>query len=529
VGANAEAREVGGESNWATLQLYADVVRNVQISLSVWWVPEGAAEGSAVLVAFNPASERLSGTKLAPLVGRTFREVLPFSAGGPLETMIAAVARDGRVREAPMLESHDPKFPIRAVSTKAFPLPGNCVGVAVEDITEQTQTRRMQADEQRLFEMIAEGAPLRATLAELAVAVERQAPRAIASILLLDPTGRSARSGASPGLPESYLRGIIGAPIGPKAGSCGTAAYLKKPVVVADIETSPLWDDYRDLAREAGLRACWSTPILGSDERVLGTFALHYREPRTPTPENLALIERATHIARIAIERRQLVDELRALSGHIESAREEERTGIAREIHDELGQALTAIKMDLAWIGRRASAPDEIDRAALEDRLKALTGMTDQVIDQVRRISSELRPGILDDLGLLAALEWQAQDFERRTGLTCAFRSSVASQERFDRALSTAVFRIVQEALTNVARHAEAARVDVFLELDGDWLRAEVSDDGKGIAPDAMTSGSLGVLGIRERARRLGGTAKVASAPGGGTVVSLRVPLSRTE
>jgi signal transduction histidine kinase len=545
LGENAEVRDAEGdesegprsqgprsyvEANWAaTLQLYADVVQNVQISLSVWWVPEGTADGSAVLVAFNPASEDIAGMPLAPFVGRTLRQTLPFTAGGPLEALMADVVRDGRVHEANILESRDPRNPTRAVSCKAFPLPGRCVGVAVEDITEQTLARRMQADEQRLFEMIAEGAPLRATLAALAVAIERQAPPALASILLLDPTGRIARTGASPSLPEEYVRGIIGAPIGPKAGSCGTAAYRRAPVIVEDVETSPLWDDYRHLARQAGLRACWSTPILGSDDRPLGTFALHYREPRTPSAADLALIERATHIARIAIERRQLVDELRALSGHIESAREEERTGIAREIHDELGQALTAIKMDLAWIGRRAAAPGEIDRAALEERVKTLTALTDDVIDQVRRISSELRPGVLDDLGLLAALEWQGQEFERRTGLTCTIRSNVKEQEPFDRGLSTAVFRIFQEALTNVARHAEASRVDVSFEIDGDWLRLEVFDDGKGIGPDAMTPGSLGVLGIRERARRLGGTAKVAAGPAGGTVVSMRVPLARGE
>jgi PAS domain S-box-containing protein len=530
VGLTAMCRDMTDERRREEqLQLYADVARNVQLGLSVWSVGEGAKEGDAVLLVFNPASEAIARMPLAPFVGKTLRETVPYTAGGKLEAIIAQVARDGQVHEAAVHTSRDPLHPHRALSFKAFPLPGRCVGVAIEDITEQTRTRRMQADEQRLFEMIAESAPLRATLNALAVAIERQAPPALASILLLDPTGRIARTGASPSLPESYVRGIVGAPIGPKAGSCGTAAFRRSAVVVEDIETDPLWDDYRDLAREAGLRACWSTPIFGSDDRVLGTFALHYREPRTPRASELALIARATHIARIAIERRQLIDELRALSGHIESAREEERTGIAREIHDELGQSLTAIKMDLAWIGRRVAAPGDVDRGALIERVRALTSMTDDVIDQVRRISSDLRPGVLDDLGLVPALEWQAQEFERRTGLTCVVRTNVSDDHPFDRALSTAVFRIFQEALTNVVRHAEASAVDVHLETDGPWLRLEVSDDGKGIAADAMNPGSLGLLGIRERARRLGGTAKVSAAPSGGTIVSMRVPLSEGE
>ena len=181
--------------------------------------------------------------------------------------------------------------------------------------------------------------------------------------------------------------------------------------------------------------------------------------------------------------------------------------------------------MDLAWIGRRVAAPGDVDRAALLEKVRTLTAMTDDVIDQVRRISADLRPGVLDDLGLVPALEWQAQEFERRTGLTCVVRTNVGDDHPFDRALSTAVFRIFQEALTNVVRHAEASAVDVHLETDGQWLRLEVSDDGKGIAADAHEPGSLGLLGIRERARRLGGTAKVSAAPSGGTIVSMRVPL----
>jgi signal transduction histidine kinase len=147
----------------------------------------------------------------------------------------------------------------------------------------------------------------------------------------------------------------------------------------------------------------------------------------------------------------------------------------------------------------------------------------------VRRISSELRPGVLDDLGLLPALELLRLPLERRTGLTCTIRTNLSDEASFARDLSTAVFRIFQEALTNVARHAEARRVDVCLEAENDWLRLEVADDGKGIAPDAYNPGSLGLLGIRERARRLGGTAKITAAPSGGTLVSMRVPMTEAD
>jgi PAS domain S-box-containing protein len=508
------------------LRLHADIVRNVQIGLAVWSVGNPDDIGTVLLLEYNPAAEQLANRPLRDAVGRPLREIVTYAPGGQLESLILQVARDGEVREATVVGSRDAAAPNRSVTLKAFPLPGRCVGVAIEDITAQTLARRMAAAEQHVFEMTAEGAPLTDILRALAIAIEEQSPPTLVSIHLLDPDGKRVRHGAAPSLPEAYRLAIEGAPIGPKAGSCGTAAFHKRAVLVSDIEADERWDDYRDAARAAGLRACWSTPILATDSRVLGTFALYYREPRAPTERDLRLIARASHIAGIAIQRRQLEEELRALSGHLESAREEERTGIAREIHDELGQCLTAFKMDLAWIGRRASGAAGLPREALLEKVQAMSTMTDQIIDQVRRISSELRPGVLDDLGLLPALEWQGQEFERRTGLTCVIDSNLTDETALDRSLATAIFRVSQEALTNVARHGEATRVEIRLERRADWLELEVSDDGKGIAPEAASSAaSLGLLGIRERARRLGGTATVSGAPSKGTTVSVRVPL----
>jgi PAS domain S-box-containing protein len=510
------------------LRLYADVVQNIQIGLVVICVEDPDDIERLHFVTFNPAAERFAGGRLAHLVGRTTREVIPYAAGGRFETLVRDVARDGKVREASVYGSRDPANPTRSLSFKAFPLPGSCVGVALEDITARTLTLWMADAEQRIFEMIAEGEPLAAILTTLVLAIEKQSPPTRASMLLVDADGRHVRVIAAPSLPEEYNRAIDGQPIGPRAGSCGTAAFLGRPVIVTDIEQDALWDDYRDSASRAGLRACWSTPVISKDGRVLGTFALYYGEPRAPSERELTLIARATHIAGIAIERRQLEEQLVALSVHVESAREEERTGIAREIHDELGQALTGMKLELAWIGRRAAEPGELPHEALGQKVRDLSAMVDQIIGQVRRISSDLRPGVLDDLGLVAALEWQAQEFERRTGLMCVMQSNVADDERFDRAFSTALFRAFQETLTNVARHGEATHVDVSLERDAECLELRITDDGVGITPEAIASPeSLGLLGIRERARRLGGSATVSRSPTGGTVVSVRVPLSR--
>jgi signal transduction histidine kinase len=305
--------------------------------------------------------------------------------------------------------------------------------------------------------------------------------------------------------------------IGPTVGSCGTAAFRGEPVYVEDIASDPLWADYRELVEPYGLRACWSQPIRSADGHVLGTFAVYYRNVRRPDRASLELIERAAHVAGIAIERRQLDDELRALSERIESAREEERTNIAREIHDELGQALTALKLDLAWVSYRSSTE-------VKGRLDEMARATDAILDTVRRISAELRPGILDEIGLRAAIEWQADQLTRRTGLPCEVRSEIGELQ-LERGLSTAIFRIFQEALTNVTRHANATRVDVSLRLERGQFRLDVADDGVGVPEIAPRNSSLGLLGMRERARRCGGDCTVRRRDPRGTVVSLSVPL----
>ncbi len=509
------------------LRLYADIVRHMQIGVGVWEVADPNDPGSARLVAFNPAAEAIARTSLADKIGRSVVDILPYSVGGRTPELLTSVAREGRVREAVVERSRDPLDPNRAVAMKAFPLPGGRVGLAVEDITPVVKARRLREAEYRVLEMIATGAALREVLEALVLAIEDLAPPTIGSILLLDADGRRVKHAAAPHLPAAYTGAIDGAPIGPRAGSCGTAAFEKRQVVVVDIETDPLWADYRDLARTHGLRACWSTPVLDVDGRVLGTFALYYREPRAPSEEERELIARATHLAGIAIVRTQLEEQLRALSARAEEVREDERTGIAREIHDDLGQSLTALKMDLAWLARRISGESSAPGTTLLEKIASMSQMTDDVIDRVRRISAELRPGVLDDLGLLAAIEWEAQRFEERTGAACIVTSNVGDRQ-FGRDLSTAIFRIAQEAMTNVARHASATHVTIRLEIpaDGRTLRLDVRDDGVGISDEAARSpGALGLLGMRERARRFGGTVVSRRGPEGGTLVIVEVPI----
>ena len=210
---------------------------------------------------------------------------------------------------------------------------------------------------------------------------------------------------------------------------------------------------------------------------------------------------------------------LRSLATRQQDIREDERTRIAREIHDSLGQALTALKLQLV------AAQDAAKEAtpALSARLAETAAMVDDLVKGVRRIATELRPPILDQLGLPAAVEWLAQDFSRRTGLRCKTTFS-PTDGAINNELATSLFRIVQEALTNVLRHAGATRVDIELGVKSDCVMLEVNDDGSGITEAGMGPGSLGILGMRERAAALGGVLEVAPRGNGGTRVAAWFP-----
>jgi signal transduction histidine kinase len=220
--------------------------------------------------------------------------------------------------------------------------------------------------------------------------------------------------------------------------------------------------------------------------------------------------------------------ELRSLAAGIEAAREGERKRIAREIHDELGQRLTVLDMSLSSLRNDISKGLQSQAPAILERIQSMQQVIETTIDWIGRISVELRPSILDNLGLTAAIRWQAQEFQTRTGVKCIF-SRLPKDVALDADRSTAVFRIFQELLTNVARHAGATTVRIKLENTGRDLVLQVRDDGKGIPEDAITSSnSLGLLGIRERAEWLGGAVDIRGVAGAGTAVTLEIPLGQT-
>jgi PAS domain S-box-containing protein len=213
-------------------------------------------------------------------------------------------------------------------------------------------------------------------------------------------------------------------------------------------------------------------------------------------------------------------DQLRRLSGSIMASQEKERTAIARELHDELGQVLTALRIDSVWLKERLKVTDTI----ASERALAMRDLIDKTIDEVRGMSTRLRPGVLDDLGLTEALEWYTTDFEKRTGIACLFRHP--GVPRVDDMVATAAYRIAQEALTNVARHSYANHVDVTLQAEAGMLSLKVQDNGRGFDRlDLPESECLGLAGMRERASLVGGIIDIQSQPGKGTQVYCKLPI----
>lgn len=295
---------------------------------------------------------------------------------------------------------------------------------------------------------------------------------------------------------------------------------------------------------------------LGQLAATLDSLAASLQERQTENERllNQLLLLNTSLEQRVIDRTRQLVKsnerlilsqaELRRLSHQLMRATEQERARISREIHDQLGQSLTAIKIELRTARRRvqaataappssavgaeqsagASANGEAPANGVVAKLDDIAQMVDEMVVLVRRIAADLRPGLLDDFGLGAAIEWQMEEFKKLTGIEYTLDSAI-DEERLSSNQTIAAFRILQEALTNVSRHAQASAVAVQAEMDDDGLSLQVRDNGRGFAPGGGRPGSLGVVGMRERAVELGGSVEVVSSPGTGTRVQLWLPL----
>jgi C4-dicarboxylate-specific signal transduction histidine kinase len=278
---------------------------------------------------------------------------------------------------------------------KPFANTGEFVGILI-DVSEHKRAEALRDGESHILEMIARDAPLEKILENLVRVVEAQFVGLLCSVLLLDEDGQHVRHGAAPSLPESYMKAIDGLCIGPKAGSCGTAMYRREPVVVTDILQDPLWEPYRDVAEPYGFRACWSTPILAHSGKALGSFAMYYREPRSPSPAETRALEMATHLAGIAIERklareeRERLRQAQADLAHINrvTTMGELTASLAHEIKQPITAAVINARTCLRWLGR-----DDPDVSEAREAVSRLVTDVTRVADIISRISFLFKKG----------------------------------------------------------------------------------------------------------------------------------------
>lgn len=232
---------------------------------------------------------------------------------------------------------------------------------------------------------------------------------------------------------------------------------------------------------------------------------------------------------RIALELKKSHEELRLLVNRHQISIEEERMNIARDLHDELGQVLTALKIDIAMLRKKLTSGKPMSEQAIQDEFASINKTIDKITTSAKEISAGLRPETLDDLGILDAIQWQATEFEKRNQITCQLFLSTDHLD-ITKELSIALFRIVQEALTNVARHSGATAVQIYLDSLDNVLFLEILDNGKGIEDEKIKSSkSLGIIGLRERVQLLHGNFFIGKAKGGGTKVSIMIPITKTQ
>jgi len=478
----------------------------------------------------------LYGFKREEMIGRTSIEMGIWQNPKDRERVTRDLLETGGVRN---LELH---LRTRSGAVKTIILNGETIKVdgklcfvsVLHDITDRLAAehalRTNEETQRRVLEMIASGQPMRQTLDSFLRMIESQVEDLICSILLLDPDGIHIRHGAAPSLPAEFTQAVDGQAIGPCSGSCGTAAYRKEPVFVADIATDPLWANYKDFALPHGLRACWSTPIFDGQRKVLGTFAVYRRQTGLPEERHQKLISIVTHTAAICISRHRAESEheqavVRERDARIQytlrliAAQEAERKRIAVELHDSMGQNLLLIR-NLAEMSLRAQDP-----AQVYDHVGSISQLAIQCIAEARRISRDLHPHQLDHLGIKRALEAMIEQTSQASRIQFASKIEPID-DLFTTEAAMNLYRVVQESLNNVLKHSRASKVSIHLERDIHEVLLQIEDDGAGFALDgAAEKEGLGLKNISERVRMLGGKLRLSSAPGKGTRIEVAIPI----
>ncbi|HYV83178.1 MAG TPA: ATP-binding protein [Pyrinomonadaceae bacterium] len=452
------------------------------------------------------------------------------------------------------------EFPVEVLLTAIPFLQRQILYVVWRDISRRKEAERelaksresedaFRAGQGRVLEMIAQGATLSDVLASLVTLIEAQSEGMICSVLQLSEDGKHIRHGAAPNLPEIYVQAVNGAPIGPKNGSCGTAMYRGEPVIVTDMLTDPLWEDYRELAKLSGLRACWSTPIFTGQGKVLGSFAMYYREPQAPAGSEARLTEVATHIAGIAIEHERAQNELqhtRSELAHV--ARVTTMGELAASIAHEVNQPLGAI-VGNADICRNWLQEKDVDLKQVAEALEDISNdghRASQIISRIRSLVKkhvpEKAPLNLSDVAreVIGLVGHEAQ--RKQVTIYSQLGESLPAVEADRVQLQQVLLNLCMngiEAMHETAAYQRHLTVQTVV-LNGNVLAA-VSDRGMGIEPakseqlfkpfhTTKANGmGMGLAISRSIIESFGGKLWAESNAGGGAIFSFSLPAGSQE
>lgn len=390
-----------------------------------------------------------------------------------------------------------------------------------------TLTKNLLSEEARLMELIAMGAPLPSIIEALLKNIEDNVGGSRAEFLPITHEETTKQRQTMTG--DSAVEGLSARSLPPLDRLDANLRLSNNTAIpIYDVTEDEEWRHTLDGTEPAEDSRYWICPIRVNTSEPVGLLAITLKRDSAKYEEQHALIETTAHMAGIAIERRraenalqQSSERLRALSAHLQTVREDEKSHFSRELHDELGSTLLALKIDTSWLSRHLPT----ESANLKVKAASMMSLIDNAITTTRRISSNLRPPMLDDLGLIATLEWQINEFSSRMGIPCDAELA-GDSELLNSQQSIALFRISQEALTNIARHAQATQVRIQVDITPGLAVMAIHDNGKGIDPAvARRPNAHGVHGMFERVHNLGGAIQLNSQPGRGTRLSVQIPL----
>ncbi|HLZ87207.1 MAG TPA: GAF domain-containing sensor histidine kinase, partial [Puia sp.] len=397
-----------------------------------------------------------------------------------------------------------------------------------KEVTQRKKQEALLALEKKVLELnTAKQMSLRGLLNFFLKGIQKIFPGMYCCVLTLDEDNLSVRLLSAPGLPAVYAHAIDGLPIGPKAGSCGTAMYRKETVIVPDIANDPLWEEQRDLTLQFGLRACWSIPVINGRGEVMAAFAVYYTTVKSPTDTEMDTFERVANLVAMIIESKKaeellLKQELtkqKMIAQAMVDAQEKERAEIGKELHDNINQILSTTKLYL-----ELAKNDPKERLNLINRS---AGNIHNAIREIRNISRSLVPASIGDLGLQDSIADLVESLRTTKAINVEFYSAGSIDEKISDKAKLMLFRIIQEQVNNVLKHSGARNLIIELILEDADQRIELSitDDGKGFDPGKAGKKGLGLSNITSRADLFGGKVTIQSAPGRGCKLRVQVPV----